>query len=352
MTTVYRPDIAIHPGETLDETLEFLGMSQADLSERTGLSAKHISNIVSGKASITPETAIKLERVLGVKAEFWNNLQKNYEGMLARLESDGRVSEETECAKKFLCYPELADLGMVEKVSVREMKKRVENLLRFFRVDSLQYVGLVENVAFRNRKGKVNQESLAAWLRCGEIEAEKIKTGEFSREGVRAALDRTKDLISLPDGFDKKLQEFFAPCGVAVVYTPYFKNTKINGATRWMGGKAVVQLNCKGSFSDIFWFTFFHEIGHVLLHGKTEQFLEIPEVKDNAQKENEADEFAKERLIPSVVYKNILEGKITAKEAGIDEDILWGRMAHDEHISWREARRRSKKRLIFINGKS
>jgi HTH-type transcriptional regulator/antitoxin HigA len=338
----YAPDSAIHPGVTLNETIEALGMSQVDLALRTGLTSKHISQIINEKVSITPETAIKLERVLGVKATFWNNLEKNYRANLARIESQKILADEIQYVSRFSCYNELAAFGMVEKAASKDYLKRAENLLQYFRVDSLRFIPRVECIAFRNMKGDVNQESLAAWLRYGEIEAEKITVGNFDVKKIKESLHDVRKLFSLPDGFPEKLQKLFAQSGVAVVFTPYFKNTKINGATRWMGDKAVVQLNTKGAYADIFWFTLFHEIGHLLLHGKKDQFLEFPQNGERKDlKEKEADDFAMNQLIPSVIYDEVLKGGWSAVRGmeDIDEGILAGRLAHDGKMSWQAARR-------------
>ena len=85
MRTAFLPDYAIPPGETLEETIQALGMTQAQLAELTGRSQSTMSEIISGKAAITPETAFQLEQVLGVPASFWNNLENNYRQTLARL---------------------------------------------------------------------------------------------------------------------------------------------------------------------------------------------------------------------------------------------------------------------------
>jgi len=85
-------------GVTLSETLEALGMSQADLAERTGRPKKTINEIVKGKAAITPETALQFERVLGIPASFWNNLERDYRETVARLEEHQRLQRHVECA--------------------------------------------------------------------------------------------------------------------------------------------------------------------------------------------------------------------------------------------------------------
>jgi len=87
-TLLFEPDYAIHPGETLAETLEELGMSQAELAQRMGRPLQMISEIIQGKKAITAETALQLERATGVPANFWNSSQRNYEAALARLEEE------------------------------------------------------------------------------------------------------------------------------------------------------------------------------------------------------------------------------------------------------------------------
>ena len=75
----FRPDYAVLPGDTLKETIDALGMSQANLAERTCTPRKTINEIIQGKAAITPDTALQLEKVLSIPATFWNNLERNYQ---------------------------------------------------------------------------------------------------------------------------------------------------------------------------------------------------------------------------------------------------------------------------------
>jgi HTH-type transcriptional regulator/antitoxin HigA len=81
----FKPDYAVLPGDTLKETIDALGISQAYLAERTGMSKNTISEIIQGKASITPEAALQLEKALSIPASFWNNLERNYQESLAAL---------------------------------------------------------------------------------------------------------------------------------------------------------------------------------------------------------------------------------------------------------------------------
>ena len=90
----YTPDSVSLPGETLQEVLDERQMTQADLAEQMGRPKKTVNEIVQGKAAITPETALQLERVLGVPAGFWNNLEKNYREHQARNEQPVGASGE------------------------------------------------------------------------------------------------------------------------------------------------------------------------------------------------------------------------------------------------------------------
>lgn len=340
-TRTYNPDTAIHPGETLKDEIGFLNLTQVDLAKRTGLSEKHISQIINGQDPISPDTAIKLERAVGIAAEFWNNLQKNYELYCARISTEQKMVKEIEEAKKFTCYSELVSIGCIEKAA--DWKTKTENLLKYFGVDSLSYIPKTEEIAFRQTPGKFDERSLAAWLRCGEIKANAMKTEVFDKNKVRQIIPEARKLTLHPQGFGKKLQDLCASAGIAVVYTPYLKNTKVSGSARWLGGKAVIQLNTKGSYSDIFWFTFFHELGHILLHGVKEKFVDYTGKAIN-EKEKEANDFAASTLIPPREYQVFLKNrpltkhtvKKFAESISVDLGIVLGRLGHDNIAQWRQ----------------
>lgn len=347
----YFPNKAIHPGRIILRALEKEGMTQESLSERTGLTEKHISQIINGKASITIETALLLENVFGGTASFWINLEKNYQETKARLDRQELLKKEAELVAEYP-YNELATLNYVEKIY--DKLKKVINLWKFFGVNSLSYVLDTEPMAFRqsHTKGKLNPYALAAWLRCGELDSNKIEVGQFDKKKIKEIIPEIKKLTLLPDGFGKKLQELCASVGIAVVYTPYFKNTNISGSARWVGNKAVIQLNTRGGYSDMLWFTFFHELGHIYLHGKG-KFIDFKEtIKDD--KEKEANKFSAEILIPSIEYERFLADKpVTlqklesfAKSMDIGVDIIVGRMAKEKKVPWGKISHLRKKVII------
>ncbi|MBU0667780.1 HigA family addiction module antidote protein [Patescibacteria group bacterium] len=340
-TTGYTSPIAVHPGETVRETLEVLGIAQTDLSLSTGLAEKTISEILNGKNPITPETALKFERVLGISKLGLLNMQAQYDADLLRLKEEKRLVVESKNLERFSCYSELEKIGYVKKT--RNPIEKVEELLKFFAVDSLSAIQQVMPVAFRiSHVEKINHESLAAWLKIGHIEANKMETNEFNLEELRNKLDEMRSLtIQDAEEFSKRLVELCAACGIALVFTPYLKNTNVNGATRWLTPRrALIQLSLRYKYADSFWFTFFHEIGHLIKHSKKEVFVDFKNGHDNSALEKEVDQFAQKMLIPSTaafealkksLAPNNLELKIQmfAKENNIDPGIVAGRLARE-----------------------
>jgi len=271
------------------------------LSLSSGLAEKTISEILNGKNPVTPETALKFERILKISSIGLLKMQVGYDSDVLRISELKRLQGEVQYLERFKCYSELAKLGFVKKV--RDKVQMVEELLRFFAVDSLLRVEQVVPVAFRkSNTKKVNSESLAAWLRMGVIEAQKksMEVAEFNQEKLKANIEMMRRLmLNRAEEYYKELVELCAECGVVFVCTNDLRGTYVNGATRWLTPKKVlVQMTLRNAYEDIFWFTFFHEIGHVLKHSKKEIFVDLTG-QDQSELEQEADAFAQKILIPA-----------------------------------------------------
>ncbi len=341
----YQPNKAIHPGHTIARALEREGMTQKNLSERTGLTEKHLSQIINGEASITVETALLFENALGGTASFWINLEKNFQETKARIEKFSSLRAETALLSRFP-YLELAKRKYVEQTNIRE--KRVEELWKFFGVNSLSFVANTEAVAFRKRTvAGVRSEGIAAWLRCGEIESKKVTIEKFSEAALKDSLKSLRALTTkTADKFSVEAQQILGNAGVSLVYIPHFTETGVSGAVRWIGDTPVIQLSLFGAYADMFWFNLFHEIGHILLHGKKERFLEFDErpLSDSQEKEIEADNFATRELIDHKSYSDFLcAGDFSkrailgfAKSIKLDPGIIAGRLSHDRLVGWRD----------------
>lgn len=329
------------PGETLRETLEALPMTQAQLALRTGLSGKHINQIVRGLAPVTHETAIAFERATGVPASLWNSLESRYRDHLTRLGEEKELDAQTGWLTS-MPLKALRQRGVVT-ATWREPGKQLQQILQFFGVTGVEAwdaawaqpsANFLQSSAFTAEAGAV-----AAWLRLGELAAAEVETVPFDKARLREILPELRSLTTeTPDVFWPRVVELCASAGVALVIVEEVPGARASGATRWISPtKALVQLSNRGKRNDLFWFALFHELGHVLLHGKKEVFVESSLGHDGGRAEQEegANEFAGQTLIPSAFESDLLkietpaDARVLAARLGIAPAIVGGRIAHD-----------------------
>lgn len=338
----HEPDYATPPGETLREVLEDLGMTQAELAERTGLSPKHINQVVRGVAALSPDTAALLEPVVGVPARLWNSLEASYRSQLSAqrervsAEADGEWLQRLPCA-------ELKRRGLLP--STKDVADLVLAARRFFGVSSSEAWETVwgePQAAFRlSPTFDADLGALSAWVRLTELHAHGIDCEPFDPAKLRSALQTVRSETAAPrTGLHEWLVETFAAAGVAFVVEPEIKGARVSGAAYWMGDKAVLALSLRYKSDDHFWFSMFHEAGHLLLHPKRDRFIDDGSPSDLAQ-EHEADRFAATQLIPAEVeaelptLRTLAEIRGFADRLGIAPGIVVGRLQHDEVIPYR-----------------
>lgn len=327
----FLPSVAIAPGETIKENMLFLGMNQKELAARLGITQKHLSNIMNGNAPITYETALKLETVVGASAQFWLNLETNYQLHQARLRAQENLAEDLEILKK-IPYKTMSDYRWVQKTQDRS--ERVHQCRNFFGVASLNTLSLSYNVAFRKHKAlkNISDYGIYAWLRKAEIEGLKIDVTDFNRRKLASLISEFRRLtMETPEVFYPSMVQLCAECGVALVLVKYLPNTSVCGATMWRNNKAILALSNRGKRADIFWFTFFHELAHILRHQGKEFHI-------NYNEEDEADDEARNYLISEKDYSIFIEKyayKVKSEiesysdKLGIASSILVGRLQHD-----------------------
>ena len=338
----YMPDVAISPGATILEMLAAHGMTQAELAQRMKRPANKVNEILHGKRAITEETSLELELVLGLPAIFWLNLERNYRLTQKRISGNGRLREEAEALEKFPLR-EMIKRGWLEKAA--NPSEQARRLLSYFGIAAFSQLNKTTVQAPAFRKSLIKQASpyaLAAWLRKGELEAAKVETDSFNGKGLKVALKEIRAFSLLPPAeFVPRLVSLCASLGVAVVFVPHLPNSYVSGAAFWLGDKAVIQLSLRFSTNDHLWFSFFHELGHIVLHGKKKTFLD--DFKgDGNDSEREANEFASKTLIPDLHFKRLLtldydrEDVLCAfaAEVGIAPGIVVGRLQHDHLLNY------------------
>lgn len=331
-------DYAVSPGETLQELLEERGMSQRDLARRAGLSPKHVNKLLRGLVPLSADVAVRLERVTGTPARLWNRLEANYRSDLARIRSKSDLAADVMWLRDFpvseLVKRDVLPAEPADKAS------RVEQMLAYFGVSS---VDAWEDVygelacAFRTTKAyEAKPKALVTWLRLGEIAAEDVYCEPYDRKRLEAALPSLRELTLLDaEDFRDQVRDICAACGVAVVFVPELPGSRASGVARWLTpAKALIQLSFRYKTDDHLWFTLFHEIGHVLRHGKTDVWIEATSSPGNPR-EAEADNFSRDTLIPRAgarelpALKTLDDVRRFAGAIGIAPGIVVGRLQHD-----------------------
>lgn len=334
----YIPDYLVMPGEILEDYIESFGMSQAELAIRTGLAKKTINEIIKGKSPITPETALKLERALGRPAHFWNNLEQQFQEDRTRLAEQKRLHSYLDWLNRFPVTT-MTKLGWIPKL--KNKIEQLEVVLSFLGVASPEQwktVWTSYQVAYRQTKRfETCEESVSAWLRQGEIQARQISCDPFDKKKFQDILETVRTLTKETTAvFLPELVSLCASAGVAVVFVPELPKTGVYGATRWLGDKAIIQLSLRYKSNDHLWFTFFHEAGHILKHGRKDIFIEGNGL--DGKQEEEANAFSRDKLIPPSALRRLLEhGRPSLSDIeafsdniGIAPGIVVGRLQHDK----------------------
>lgn len=337
-TRPFVPSYLVPPGETLHETIKALGITQAELARRINLSPKTVNLILKGHASLSPQTALGLEKVTGVPAHFWNSLESGYQEARSRIREKRALADELE----FLQQVPVGEL--VKRNVIQSTEDKVELLRRvftFFQVSdttSWEKVWLKPAASFRQAtQHPVRTGAVASWLRIGQIEAAKIKCAEFSRPKFRAALDQIRGMTrDDPSVYGKKMVRICADSGVALVFVPEIGGARAWGACWWSApARAVIQLSLRYKWEDHFWFSFFHEAGHLLLHEKRRTFVDFDD--GETEREEEANRFSARLLIPKRLpeHPRLKEIEAFADRIDIHPGVVVGRLQRDNVIPYR-----------------
>jgi len=343
----YKPQTVSHPGLTLREKLAELNIGPKEFSIRIDKPEKTVSEVLSGKSSITPDMSVLFESVLKIPAKFWLNRQLQYDEAQARMKRIQVISDAEEWTKSFP-YPEMAKYYWV--VTTRKTEEKTVNLFNYF--------GVSNHIAWRNLyleqqkirariSDKTSKEpyALSAWIRKGELIADENQLSEFKENNLKEIIPNIKELsLQQPNDFLKKLKDFFFSVGVHFVFVPYLPKAHISGLARWYKGNPLIQVSGYKKRNDMFWFTLFHEIGHVILHGKKEMFLEDFEYSENDMvKEVEADKFAVGWTFSKELENQFLKQSITqesiinfARQNNINPAFIVGRLQKYKHINYNQ----------------
>jgi HTH-type transcriptional regulator/antitoxin HigA len=296
------PDWCLHPGELLADVLEKQGLRQSELAERTGLSAKHVNQMIKQLIGISPDVAILLERALGTPANFWIQADADYQVFESRRRAATALDQYQQWANQF-DRPTLERHRIVNPID--SGITLVEKVLRFFQVATpaaFEQTWLRPSVSFRRSQAfTINEPNTALWLRLVERSAADVEVAPFNPRQLRKAAKSIPRLtaMSVPNGF-VAARAALAEAGVALTFVREVDRTRACAATWWIAAdRPVIGITERHRKPDVFWFNLLHEIGHIVLHPRRTSYLNL----DNTERstdlaEQEADAFAGDILFP------------------------------------------------------
>lgn len=339
-------NLLIHPGETLAEVLEEREISQAELAAGTGVSAAYVNSVIKGKKGISAKFAMGLEYVLNVPKSFWLNLQANYDSELLELNEGQTIAEEERYARN-----ELAEvvkyLRLRELIPMRE--KKDDSILSLRKALQISNIANLKNMvpagAFRMpSEQSVNPYVLGAWVRLCQIKESRKLSACFDIKQTGKLIGEMKQIMLQNNtGFQDELKETMENYGIDFAIVKNFRGAPVQGyISQKNDGAFQMFLTIRGSFADIFWFSLFHELGHIVNGdiGKVSRFVDDG---SDGEKELAADRFARDALLEPVSYRKFIEKGDFSIEAvehyassqNVMPYIVIGRLQKEEYLDYR-----------------
>ncbi len=340
-------DYFVPTSELIKERLEIYNISQKELAIRMGLSEKHISELLNNKVLLTMEMALALEKVININFEILMGYEIKYRGFLEKKKELEKLEEENldEVCKTY-------QVDFMRKKKWLDLKERaskaekVYELLKFFGVKNIKnikelYANRVYEYSFKEDGYKI--EPLLVWIRKCELEARNQTVNEFNKEKFEESLKDIKELIKKNDvNVFEDIKRICNENGVYFVMEEAVPNSKVRGAFTWIGENPVIQISLRYCTNDHFWFAFFHEVGHLMLHGKKSKNFIDTEDLENKEMEQEADNYSRNIILEDKKYTQFVNSKDYSKENiikfaninNIHPGVVVGRLQHDGILSW------------------
>ena len=352
----YNDKIAFHPGYYLKEMVEESGLTQEDFARRLDTTPKNLSLLIRGEQRLSIDMAMKLSRMTGTSVHYWLNLQNVYDALTAEFRSEEELMKERE-AFKYFDYGYFRDHYGLPNLP-RKKDEQIRQVREFLNVATLS--------VFTRRDLAVNFRSSTKDIAEGNIikanvmvqiatnKALKMKAPKFNKKKLDDAVKYALTLTEDHEMFYPLIREAFLEAGVIFIILPNISGSKINGATKKIGDHIMLMVNDRRLNADSFWFTLFHEIGHIV-HGDYGIYFD----QETGKQEEAADKYAEDSLIPQEAYQDFLRRekfdllsiKAFAEKIGRDPGIVLGRLQNDGIVGfddWRMKTLRHKYKIKTV----
>lgn len=337
----YNDKIAFHPGYYINEIVEGSGLTQADFAKRLDTTPKNLSLLLRGEQSLSIDIAMKLSRLIGTSVNYWLNLQNAYDALIAEFKSEQELVEERKIFEYF-DYKFFRDNYGLPNLP-RQKDEQIKALRTFLNVATLTVLKKRDMaVNFRSSTEYLTEASTVkanAMVQIAVNNALKIEAPRFNKKKFEEAAKYALTLTRNHEDFYPLIRKSFFDAGVIFVILPNISGSKTNGATKKIGDNIMLMVNDRRLNADTFWFTLFHEIGHII-NGDYGISFET----EKGEQEEAANKFAQDSLIPSNQYYEFIEKrrfdlqsiKIFANSINRDPGIVLGRLQNDGKVDFND----------------
>ena len=350
----YNDTIAFHPGYYIKEIVEESGLTQEDFAKRLDTTPKNLSLLIRGEQSLSIDIAMKLSRMIGTSVSYWLNLQNSYDTLVAAFKSEKELAAER-IVFESLDYKYFRDNYSLPNLS-RKIDEQIKQVREFLNVATLKVLTKRDMaVSFRSSTQELSENNTTkanAMVQIAINKALKSNAPKFNKQRFEKAVSYALTLTEKHDDFYKLIYNAFFEAGVIFIILPNLPGSKINGATKKIGDNIMLMVNDRRLYADSFWFTLFHEIGHIM-NGDYGISFE----KETGEQESLADIFAEDSLIPREEYAKFTEQRAFGREAicrfarkvNRDPGIVLGRLQNDMLVDYNDWKLKSLRKKYRVN---
>lgn len=338
----YNDRIAFHPGYYIKELIEESGLTQEDFAKRLDTTPKNLSLLVRGEQRLSIDIALKLSRMIGTSVEYWLNLQNAYDALIAEFKSTDELRQER-AVFETLDYKYFRENFGLPNLP-RKIDEQIVAVRKFLNVSTLcVFKNRDMAVSFRSASTEITESNTIKANMMVQIainKALKIEAPKYNKDAFEKAIEYALTLTEDHSSFYPLIKKAFLEAGIILVILPNMLGSKINGATKKVGNNILLMVNDRRLNSDTFWFTLFHEIGHIVNGDYGISFDQ-----ETGEAEEQANKYAEDKLIEPVLYQEFKERnqfdiasiRAFAKKIHRDPGIVLGRLLNDgkaEYDDW------------------
>lgn len=304
------PFKATHPGEILLDEIIANDFSQSEFAKKIGYNKSQLNEIIKGKRNINAELAILLEKALEIDAEYWLEIQKNYDLDKARINAKNQKRLEAIEQWKFIENKIATSFFRKEKIISGDPIEDLTAIKKVYNVQNFEELAKInaEPTYARFRKStklKVDPTNIIGWVKLIQFNANQIFVAKFDYDKKNELISNLKQILKTNKNTSVRVKQILAEYGIKLVYQRKGDNTPVDGVSFWSNGSPAIGMSLRYSRLDNFVFTLFHELGHIyehLINNNKAEFVDLISTKENNEykksaEEKEANSFAQNNLL-------------------------------------------------------